>query len=369
MGQKHHSVQATDQNRTISDLMTDKFSQLFIPPFCFGLWGRKRYLENFLGAPLSVATPFARHQGNAVYVGWGCKRSGRKAEALAKKENSSYLLLEDGFLRSFFPGKHFSSLSLVLDKRGIYYDTTRPSQLEDLLNSETDLLAGLEAEAAHARWLIVTHRLSKYNHAPDLRAGVLREGDRQRVLVVDQTKGDLGVALGGADASTFATMLVAALEENPRATIYVKTHPEVSAGSKGGYLTNIKNDSRVVLLREAINPMSLIEQMNHVYVVSSTMGFEALLANKPVTCLGLPWYAGWGVTDDRQMCPRRSRQRSVDELFAAAYFHYSRYLDPITHQRGTIFDVIDWLILQRKCQLALRHGFQMRFDFDVMVAR
>ena len=36
-----------------------------------------------------------------------------------------------------------------------------------------------------------------------------------------------------------------------------------------------------------------------VYVVTSTMGFEALLVGKPVTTFGVPWYAGWGVTDDR----------------------------------------------------------------------
>jgi len=82
--------------------------------------------------------------------------------------------------------------------------------------------------------------------------------------------------------------------------------------------------------------------------VTSTMGFEALLAGKPVSVFGLPWYAGWGATDDRQVCARRTRKRTVDELFAAAYFHYTRYLDPVTHQRGTIFDVIEWLVRQRE---------------------
>src|SRR3546814_3047942 len=70
------------------------------------------------------------------------------------------------------------------------------------------------------------------------------------------------------------------------------------------------------------------------------MGFEALLAGKPVTCFGLPWYAGWGATDDRQICNRRAATRSIAELFAAAYFHSTRYIDPVTHQRGTIFNVV-----------------------------
>jgi len=92
----------------------------------------------------------------------------------------------------------------------------------------------------------------------------------------------------------------------------------------------------------------LIEQMDKVYVVTSTMGFEALLAGKSVSVFGVPWYAGWGVTDDRQACIRRTRKRSINELFSGAYFHYTRYLNPLTHQRGTIFDVIDWLIRQRE---------------------
>ena len=160
-------------------------------------------------------------------------------------------------------------------------------------------------------------------------------------------------------------MLQAALDENPQATIYVKTHPEVSSGRKGGYLTAVQHSERVVVLREAVNPLSLIQQMSKVYVVSSTMGFEALLAGKPVTCFGVPWYAGWGVTDDRQpnhpAMQRRAagtgRKRSVDELFAAAYLHYTRYLNPYTHQRGEITDVMRWLVQQK--QVAQRYAGRM----------
>ena len=154
-------------------------------------------------------------------------------------------------------------------------------------------------------------------------------------------------------------MLAAARAENPGAILYIKTHPEVSSGRKRGYLTHIQDDERTVVLRDPVNPLSLIEQMDRVYVVTSTMGFEALLAGKPVTCFGVPWYAGWGVTDDRvkdsPAWARRTRKRTVEELFAAAYIHYTRYLNPETHQRGSIFDVIHWLVRQK--QMADRlHG-------------
>jgi capsular polysaccharide export protein len=318
-----------------------------------GLFG----LQALLGVQLRYLNAWGRcglfwwggaGSGSAV-LGWGVKPSGQRGRNLAERWQMPFIALEDGFLRSFGTGDRFPPLSLVVDDVGIYYDSTRPSMLENLLNSDADLLAGREAEVRRAAQLILQHRLSKYNHAPLLASGSLRErGGGGRVLVVDQTAGDLSVALGGADAGTFAAMLEAARAENPRATIYVKTHPETAQGRKGGYLTRVKPDAGTVLLRDPVNPLSLIEQMDRVYVVSSTMGFEALLAGKPVSCFGVPWYAGWGATDDRQPGTRRTRQRSVPELFAAAYWDYTRYLDPVTHRRGTIFDVIAWLVAQRR---------------------
>ena len=316
------------------------------------------------------------HPGQAV-VAWGRKPSATHAEAVAHRQGLPLLRLEDGFLRSFGTGQQHPPLSMVVDDLGIYYDSTRPSALEVLLASDANVLAGLAHDVARAKALLLAHRLSKYNHAPDWAGEVAEERDRdrgspnpnlppagegvqagndvKRVLVVDQTAGDLSVALGGANAGTFAAMLAAARTENPHATLYVKTHPEVTSGRKGGYLTAVQDTDaggeahgpRTVVLRQAINPLSLIKQMDRVYVVTSTMGFEALLAGKRVTCFGLPWYAGWGATDDRQSCPRRNRLRTVDELFAAAYFHYTRYLNPATHERGNIFDVMDWLVRQR----------------------
>src|SRR5690606_6339475 len=65
---------------------------------------------------------------------------------------------------------------------------------------------------------------------------------------------------------------------------------------------------------------------------------------------------GWGATDDRQACIRRTRRRSVDELFAAGYLRYARYLDPVTRQPGTIFDVMAWLVRQKETAARLRGG-------------
>jgi capsular polysaccharide export protein len=306
------------------------------------------FLEALLGAPVRRGNALAGLNGRRpdAVAGWGLRPSAQAARKRAAQLGVPYLALEDGFLRSFGAGADYPTVSMVVDPEGIYYDGTRPSALERMLASDLDLPAGIEDDVDEAMALVKAHRLSKYNHAgadcPPLSAG-----GRKCVLVVDQTVGDMSVTLGGADASTFAELLETARREHPGALCIVKTHPEVSEGRKAGYLTHVADDADTRVLREDVNPLALLEQVDHLYVVSSQMGFEGLLLGKPVTCLGMPWYAGWGLTRDRQRCARRTRRRSVRELFAAAYFHYTRYLDPVSRRQGSIFDAISWLLRQR----------------------
>jgi capsular polysaccharide export protein len=310
------------------------------------------FLPNYLGGAVVRVSGGLSHfhqkkQPRSVkaVVGWGRRPGTDKAQAFAQKNNLPYVCLEDGFLRSFGTGESFPPLSLIVDTEGVYYDSRTPSTLENILNSPKDVLAENEFKILQAKELILKHGLSKYNHAPPFESTKLAPG--KRVLVVDQTNGDMSVTYGAADQSTFDAMLAAAQIENPDATIYVKTHPEVSSGRKKGYLSHVKN-AKVVMLQDLINPISLIREMHIVYVVTSTMGFEALLHGKRVVCFGVPWYAGWGVTEDRQVCARRSRSRSINELFAAAYWHYSRYINPLNHQPGQLADVIDWVVRQKQ---------------------
>lgn len=335
---------------------------------------RLPFLSAILDARFKPVTLTTGSNGLQAIGGWGCRPSARKAFFYARRHTLPYLALEDGFLRSYATGDCCPPLSILLDEIGIYYDSTRPSALEDMLDSSLNVLSDHEVLVDRALRVLRVNGLSKYNHAADFDLRLLHfdrndegnlsnEGLVQRVLVVDQTVGDMSVSLGRASAQTFAAMLAAAKAENPDATIFVKTHPEVSSGRKGGYLTQVQPDDRTVLLRDAVNPISLLAHMDKVYVVTSTMGFEALLAGKPVVCFGVPWYAGWGATDDRcadsPAWGRRTRQRNVSELFAAAYVHYTRYLDPVTHKRGSILDVVGWLVRQKN-MATLMHGAQRK---------
>jgi len=51
------------------------------------------------------------------------------------------------------------------------------------------------------------------------------------------------------------------------------------------------------------------------------------MRGKRVVTYGLPFYAGWGLTDDRRSIDRRKRRRTLDELVYMTLIEYPRYLD------------------------------------------
>lgn len=285
-------------------------------------------------------------------IGWGHKPTARRARDFAHEHGLPYLAIEDGFLRSVTLGSESSPLSLVVDSLGIYYDATGPSDIECWLASgnEDDRLTNgaLLERARNCRARVVKARISKYNHAADDLPPLLFEAKRPVVLVVDQTYGDASVDLGLANAHQFAAMVQAAFDENPNATIVVKTHPDTIAGKKCGYLGRERLPRQAHLLAEAVNPIALLANVDRVYVCTSQIGFEALLLEKPVTCFGLPFYSGWGLTDDRIACSRRNRPRTLDELVAAALILYPRYLDAFSGECVEVESVIEHLALQRQ---------------------
>lgn len=337
------------------------------------------HLAALLGAERVVHGPDAGRAARIdAVIGWGNKRTAEPAIAYARRHGLPYWRAEDGFLRSIGLGRGGTPpLSLVLDDRGIYYDARSPSRLEALLDGSDDASRwlddpGLLARAERAMQRILAAGLSKYNDTPPAPPAAGRQATSQpmgqtstprpRVLVVDQTAGDLSIEHGLAEPASFVRMLDAALCEHPDAEILVKTHPDVLAGHRRGCIPTVARTSRVRFVADAVNPIELMRTVDHVYVVTSQLGFEALVAGKPVTAFGAPFYAGWGLTDDRQPIPRRQRPRSLAQVFAAAYILYARYLDPESGRAGQIEAVIDHLARQREA-FAANQGTIFCFGF------
>lgn len=278
---------------------------------------------------------------------WGGKPSGRATERLARRRGLPLWRCEDAFVRSLGLGPDAPPLGLVLDDTGIYYDAARPSRLERLIARDHSAVELERAVALQRLWC--GQRVSKYNGAPEAEPPA-----EPYVLVVDQTAGDLSIRLGQAGAASFATMLQAALAEHPQATVVVKTHPDVAAGRKRGHFTAQQLDHpRLRLEASGGHPAALLERAEAVYVVTSQLGFEALLWGRPVHCFGVPFYAGWGLTHDRQPAPLRRRPRSLGDLVHAALVEYALYIDPHRHQPCGPEVLIQAIGLQRRLQMAL----------------
>ena len=311
-------------------------------------------LPTFLNAKKIIYNPSSFEKLDAI-VGWGKKPNTKKALQFASQYKLPYLILENGFLHSCGQGVlGDTACSMVIDRTGIYYNAMEASDLEILLSANLELSFNKKIlkRAKQCIAQITKDQLSKYNNTPiTIKANLLPKG--KKVLVVDQTAGDLSLKYGYADEESFDRMLQAALEEHPDAHIIIKTHPDVIVGKKKGYLPLKHKNPRIKVIAENINSIALIKQVEHVYVATSQMGFEALLLKKTVTCFGVPFYAGWGLTDDRanstlNVWKRRKNKLTIEQLFAAAYIRYTHYVHPDTLKRCEIEDVLDYFSLQQQ---------------------
>ncbi len=284
---------------------------------------RIRRIMALAGYKLRLGWP----EGDALIAVWGHSPYARRGEAMADRTGAALIRLEDTWLRSVHPGRAGAPpMGLLIDHRGVHFDATSPSDIETLLAThpldDTALLDRARGAIARLR----EAHLSKYNaflpDAPCPEPGY--------VLVLDQTRGDASVTHGGADANSFREMLYYAQEENPGARILIKTHPETAAGHRPGYFSASDGSDRIRLISDPVSPWALMEGAIAVYTVSSGMGFEAIFAGHKPHVFGRPFYAGWGLTEDRHplAMPRRGRRLTRAQIFAAAMLLYPVWYDP-----------------------------------------
>ena len=298
-------------------------------------------IEIFLSGTIGK---FASSPTSSTLVGWGRKKSGVIASRIAEENSTDYYCLEDGFIGYWgHPGEYNQRLSLIVDKEGIYYDSNRESALEKILLNQCLEQSNVE-RVKKLIASIVTHGITKYNRHFDAYTPM---EDETYVLVVDQSANDESIQFGQASSKSFAHMLEVALEENPSATIVLKTHPDQVKKKKRGHYSTCKHP-RVKLFTRDVCPANLIRNASAVYTVTSQLGFEALLHKKKVICFGMPFYAGWGLTDDRVIRnPRRNKPITLEDLVYASLITYTRYLHPQKHELCEVEDIIAWILKKR----------------------
>jgi capsular polysaccharide export protein len=256
--------------------------------------------------------------------------------------------LEDGFLRSVGLGADLvRPISWVLDSRGIYYDARSPSDMEALLQT-TAFSEALTQRARALRQQVVQAGLSKYNldHA-DPAPWHRPEAAHTVALVIGQVETDASIATGTLDIRSNMALLQAVRRARPEAWLVYKPHPDVVAGLRR---SGNQEDQARLWADEVLtqgSPAQLFPVVDEVHVMTSLTGFEALLRHKPVFCYGQPFYAGWGLTHDSRIHPRRTRRLTLDELVAGALLLYPVYVSCESRRRCTPEQALQELLAWR----------------------
>ncbi|MCP5088095.1 MAG: capsular polysaccharide biosynthesis protein [Rhodobacteraceae bacterium] len=316
MQKKNSAVDQTDQPRVF----------VFSLSFLFN-----RHLRRMLKASgwrVHIGLP-GKHDCVAV---WGRSATSRRGLAIARWRKSQVITFEDGFLRSVETGRQGEDgLSFVADRQGIYFKTSRPNDLYNLILASQSASAE-DLERAKAGIITLRHnQLSKYNafplDPPDL-------PDRF-VLVVDQTRDDASIAGGGAGPEHFTEMLETAIREHPDLPVVIKSHPETLAGKRPGHFDGIDYGDQVIPFRSPVSPWQLFERAAAVYCVSSLLGMEAIFAGHKPVVFGRAFYSGWGLTDDRHLKAEHIAERSPVQLFHATFHKYCQWFDPYSSQASS----------------------------------
>ena len=310
-------------------------------------WRKRPLVRQFLGAAeVRFVRKPAQVPDSASAAVWASGPFGKATPSDASGERFKRLWIEDGFLRSVGLGADLvRPLSWVIDSRGIYYDASRPSDLEHLLQNRFFDAPTLHRAAA-LRDKLVRTGLTKYN------VGVLpwsrpaRAAGKKVVLVPGQVETDASIRLGAPGIMTNMALLQAARKAEPDAWLIYKPHPDVVAGLRNAGAQESRAEQFCDEIVTEVTMGTLLNAVDVVHVLTSLAGFEALLRGKQVACHGLPFYAGWGLTRDALRVNRRSRVLSLDELVAGVLLQYPVYVSRATglicSAEQALSELLDW---------------------------
>lgn len=297
----------------------------------------------FQGSTVIFDCPPKQIPPQATLVVWGRRDLGDW-----QVQNCRIIRLEDGFIRSVGLGADLiQPLSWALDTRGIYYDATQASDLEHILENYP-FTSALCTRAGELRERLVAAGLTKYNVGIAKWQKPPQAESKPIILVPGQVESDASLAFGAPGIRTNMALLKAVREANPAAYIIYKPHPDVVAGLRE--LGQGEAEARLwcdeIVIDVAMG--NLLGQVDAVHTLTSLSGFEALLRGKQVSCYGLPFYAGWGLTEDAQVVARRTRRLTLDELVAGTLILYPTYISRATGQFTTPERALEELLLWRE---------------------
>lgn len=316
-------------------------------------------------------------------VAWGLSKQLALKNILGK--TSPVYCIEDGFIRSNGLGAAlFTPLSIVLDKSGIYYNATQASDLEKLINNCIKLNDEQAQRVESLHEYMLSQKVSKYNvgkRLHDKKGSLLKQlsaVNQNKILIVGQVEGDLSIKYCGSAISNNTDLIKRVRTDNPNAYLVYKPHPDVESGLRKGKVDKKTLKLANMVAHDVAMP-DCLELVDEVHTISSLTGFEALLRGKSVSCYGLPFYAGWGLTHDidadnapkRDYIQRRHRSSplTLEQLIYCTLIEYPMYRLPDGYGLAQVEQVIDYLYEQEASKTTQKKSAIVYAKTKLMQAR
>jgi capsular polysaccharide export protein len=247
-------------------------------------------------------------------------------------------LVEDAFIRSLTLGSSFFiPASIVIDSRGIYFDPRRESDLEHLLNYY-EFNDEVLTRAENLISLLSKNKISKYNHLAYKKIEVPNKNIK---LVIGQVDDDMSIKLGGYGLDSLTLLKKVKENSTDKDFIIYKPHPDVVAKIRDGAIDENIIFKYCDMVVKDLNLDSCFEICDEVHTITSLSGLEALIRNKKVFTYGMPFYAGWGLTEDFRKCDRRKRKLNLTQLVAATYILYPEYRSIKTLKKSSPEEILE----------------------------
>ncbi len=277
------------------------------------------------------------HLNKSFRYVWGMKPSGLRLRKNIDK--SKIIFIEDGFIHSYGYTKKKIPFSICSDKKGIFYNHRSESELFKLIKEKLSNEKLSRSSKIIKLWK--DYSISKYNFP-----NFIEPPDQKFILLIDQTFGDLSIYYGGASKDSFTKMFNFAYKNWPDHKILIKVHPDVIKSKKTGCLDKTFFKKKNVIVIDELGQINkLIEFSSAVCVVTSQVGFEALIYKKEVHVFGNPFYSGLGLTIDHNICGNSKKINciTIEQLVYGALVKYQHYLDPRTKRACEVEIILDFI--------------------------
>ena len=355
----NYNEKESDIIDVLDTIKNKKYSTTHNKAFLFGfsLW-KQNYIKLFLKEYKSENIFFingehdllriAIHKGlyreSDIFI-WG-KKEYLEIEDFANTHNIKIKRIEDGFIRSVGLGSDLTKpYSMVVDNNGIYFDPTVPSDLEIILNNKNNF-TNINDYSNFIKNKILSNKISKYNNENKKIDEDIIKTDKKKILVIGQVEDDASIKYGGMGMNNLK-LLKEVKEKNKNSYIVYKSHPDVLSGNRIG-----KIDKKIILKYadlniENISINDILEKVDEIHTITSLTGFEALLRGKKVFTYGIPFYSGWGLTNDKHKIERRRKNLKLEELVYSVYYLYPMYINPKNDNYCNPEILIDYIKLEK----------------------